>query len=56
MDSVFPSLKAEGKLPLYASTFVGDYLRPAAIAAGGQLREGNALGCITSAIRFPTGW
>jgi integrase len=44
MDSVFPSLKAEGKLPLYASTFVADYLRPAAIAAGVAIARGQRFG------------
>jgi hypothetical protein len=33
-DFVFPSLKAKGKMPLYASTFVADHLRPAGISAG----------------------
>jgi len=40
----FPSLKAEGKLPLYASTFVADYLRPAAIAAGVAIARGQRFG------------
>lgn len=43
-DFVFPSLKAKGKLPLYASTFVADYLRPAAIAAGVQIEKGQRFG------------
>lgn len=43
-DFVFPSLKAKGKLPLYASTFVADYLRPAAIAAGVQIEKSQRFG------------
>jgi integrase len=43
-DFVFPSLKAKGKLPLYASTFVADHLRPAAIAAGVQIAKGQRFG------------
>jgi integrase len=43
-DFVFPSLKAKGKLPLYASTFVGDHLRPAAISAGVQIAQGQRFG------------
>jgi len=30
-DFVFPSIRECGKKPLYASTFVADYLRPAAL-------------------------
>jgi integrase len=41
---VFPSMKAKGKLPLYASTFVADYLRPAAVAAGVQIEKGQRFG------------
>ena len=33
-DFVFPSLREEGRKPLYASSFVADYLRPAAKKAG----------------------
>jgi hypothetical protein len=47
---VLPSLKAKGKLPLYASTFVADYLRPAAIAAGVKIEKGQRFGCTISAI------
>ena len=43
-DFVFPSLRAEGKLPLYASTFVADHLRPAAISAGVQIAKGQRFG------------
>jgi integrase len=43
-DFVFPSLRAEGKLPLYASTFVADHLRPAAIAAGVRIEKGQRFG------------
>jgi integrase len=41
---VFPSLKCEGKVPLSASVFVADYLRPAAIAAGVAIEEGQRFG------------
>lgn len=41
---MFPSLRAEGKLPLYASTFVADHLRPAAIAAGVRIEKGQRFG------------
>jgi len=33
-----------GKKPLYASSFVADYLRPAAIAAGVSIAEGQRFG------------
>jgi integrase len=44
LDFVFPSMKAKGKLPLYASTFVADHLRPAAISAGVQIAQGQRFG------------
>jgi integrase len=44
MDFVFPSMKAKGKLPLYASTFVADHLRPAALKAGVAINEGQRFG------------
>jgi integrase len=44
MDFVFPSMKAKGKLPLYASTFVADHLRPAALKAGVAINEGQCFG------------
>jgi len=37
-------MKAKGTLPLYASTFVADHLRPAAIAAGVQIAQGQRFG------------
>jgi len=43
-DFIFPSFKAEGKMPLYASTFVADYLRPAAIKAGVHIEDGQRFG------------
>lgn len=43
-DFVFPSLTKNGKLPLYASTFVADYLRPAAIKAGVPVAPGQRFG------------
>ncbi len=43
-DFVFPSLKARGRVPLSASAFVADHLRPAAIGAGVQIDEGQRFG------------
>lgn len=43
-DFVFPSLRAKGRKPLYASSFVADYLRPAAKAAGVQIEDGQRFG------------
>jgi integrase len=37
-------MKAKGKLPLYASTFVADHLRPAALKAGVAINEGQRFG------------
>jgi integrase len=36
-----PSLREKGKKPLYASSFVADYLRLAAIAAGVAIADGQ---------------
>jgi integrase len=49
-DFVFPSLRAQGKKPLYASSFVADYLRPAWPVLQSQMAKG--LGCITSDTRL----
>ena len=43
-DFVFPSLSVNGRKPLYASTFVADYLRPAAKKAGVQIADGQRFG------------
>jgi integrase len=43
-DFVFPSLKARGRVPLTASIFVADYLRPAAKKAGAQIEDGRRFG------------
>lgn len=43
-DFVFPSLKALGRKPLYAPTFVADYLRPAAERAGVAIPDGQRFG------------
>jgi integrase len=43
-DFIFPSLKAEGKVPLSAGVFVSGHLRPAAKAAGLQIPEGYRFG------------
>jgi len=43
-DFVFQSMRAKGSKPLYASSFVADYLRPAAINAGVFLETGQRFG------------
>ena len=43
-DFVFPSLKCNGKVPLSASIFVADHLRPAAKAAGVAIEDGQRFG------------
>ena len=43
-DFVFPSLLKDGKVPIWASTFVQDHLRPAAISAGVVLAKGQRFG------------
>jgi integrase len=43
-DFLFPSLKAEGKVPLSPSVFVADHLRPAAKAAGVAIADGQRFG------------
>ena len=43
-DFVFPSLKAQGTVPLSASAFVCDHLRPAAIKAGVHIEKGYRFG------------
>jgi integrase len=43
-DFVFPSLKARGRVPLSASIFVADHLRPAAKKAGVSIEEGQRFG------------
>ncbi len=43
-DFVFPSLKCKGKVPLSASIFVADYLRPAAKKAGVVIEDGQRFG------------
>jgi integrase len=43
-DFVFPSLKSGGKVPLSASVFVADYLRPAAKKAGVVIEDGQRFG------------
>ena len=44
MDFVFPSFKCKGKVPLSASIFVADYLRPAAKKAGVAIEDGQRFG------------
>jgi integrase len=43
-DFVFPSIREQGRKPLYSSKFVADYLRPAAITAGVSIAEGQRFG------------
>ena len=43
-DFVFPSLLKDGKVPIRASTFVQDHLRPAAVSAGVVLAKGQRFG------------
>ena len=43
-DFVFPSMREKGKKPLYASSFVADYLRPAAKNAGVPIADGQHFG------------
>jgi len=43
-DFVFPSLKAAGRVPLSASVFVADHLRPAAKKAGVHIEDGQRFG------------
>jgi len=43
-DFVFPSLKMRGKVPISASGFVKDHLRPAALKAGAKIPDGHRFG------------
>ena len=43
-DFVFPSIKARGRVPLSASIFVADHLRPAAKKTGVDIENGQRLG------------
>jgi integrase len=43
-DFVFPSLVRDGKVPISASIFVQDHLRPAAVSAGVVLAKGQRFG------------
>lgn len=43
-DFVFPSLKCKGKVPVSASIFVADYLRPAAKKASVVIEDGQRFG------------
>jgi hypothetical protein len=40
-DFVFPSIREKGRKPLYASSFVADYLRPAAKKAVWKSQTGR---------------
>lgn len=50
-DFVFPSIRAEGRVPLTAGVFVADHLRPAAIAAGVSIEKGQRFGLTTCVTR-----
>jgi len=41
---VFPSIRQKGRKPLYASSFVADYLRPAAEKASVEIAHGQRFG------------
>jgi integrase len=43
-DFVFPSLRARARVPLSASVFVADHLRPAAKKAGVRIEDGQRFG------------
>ena len=43
-DWVFPSIVESGRIPMYASTFVADYVRPAAKKAGVVIPDGHRFG------------
>jgi integrase len=43
-DWVFPSYKMRGTIPMCAGIFVTDHLRPAALAAGIQIADGQRFG------------
>jgi len=43
-DFAFPSLRARGRVPLSASVFVADHLRPAAKKAGVHIEDGQRFG------------
>jgi integrase len=43
-DFIFPSLKTNGKVPVSASIFVKNHLRPAAKAAGVEIADGQRFG------------
>ena len=43
-DFLFPSLKADDKVPLSPAVFVADHLRPAAKAAGLEIPDGYRFG------------
>jgi integrase len=43
-DFVFPSMLKNGKVPMWASTFVQDHLRPASVSAGVVLAKGQRFG------------
>ncbi len=43
-DFVFPSIKVRGRVPLSASVFVADHLRPAAKKTGVHIEDGQRFG------------
>ena len=55
-DFVFPSLKAEGRVPISPAVFVADHLRPAANAAGVSIPNGQRFGFHNLRHSLSTGW
>jgi hypothetical protein len=55
-DFLFPSETKNGKSPLYASTLVADYLRPAAIKAGVSIAPGQRFGLHNLRHNLSNGW
>jgi integrase len=50
------TLRARGRVPLSASVFVADHLRPAAKKAGVRIEDGQSSDFTTFAIHSATGW
>ena len=54
-DFLFPSLKADGKVPISPAVFVADHLRPAAKAAGLGIPEATVSAYTISGTRSQAG-
>jgi hypothetical protein len=50
-DWIFPSYKLSGSIPMCARIFVTDHLRPAALAAGIKIADGQAIRSAFSAFQ-----